>query len=265
MARYFLGLGIIYIFVIMSCSIQSGMENTSGSNSGYSGTVKYIISIPTATEEADILLSQIKSRNNSVNYPNTQLINDARSKVNGGGTLTSAEETALKQHFISDVYNPQDYQASYGTVNGVLATAKNQISVFEYYKEAWGFFIPEEYVITISLYQTSGMYRSNTGEIILPITKANNHWGNTRPPALSSILHESIHIGIEKIIIQAYSVPQNMKENIVDQFMDHHFKVVCPNYWKGTQENTSILTIFQVAGVFDNLPSRVRDFMKNNK
>jgi hypothetical protein len=249
--------------LVIGCSDPVGTIDNSGQNNN-TGSLKYVVSIPTAEEEANTLLNQISRRNNSVRYPNTQLINDARNKVNGGGTLTSAEETALKRHFINDVYNPQDYQASYGTVNGVLATAKNQGSVFEYYKKAWGFFIPEKYTITISLYQTNGMYRPYTGEIILPITKENNHWGNTRPPALSSILHESIHIGIEEIIIQRYQVPSVMKEYIVDQFMEHHFKNICPNYWKGTQETPPISKIFQADDVFDNLPTRVRDFMKNN-
>jgi hypothetical protein len=248
------GLGVFVVLGFMACDNGTPILTVE----------RYYVSIPTAEQEANTLLNQIKRKNQNVNYPDTQLINTARSKINGGGSLTDAEEAELINHIENDIYNPQDYQLSYATVNGVLSTANNQIFVFEHYKKTWDFYIPEKYKITISLYQTSGMYNSNTGEIILPITKSNDHWGTTRPPVLSSILHESIHIGIEQVIIQKYNVPQVMKEYIVDQFMEYHFKSVVPNFWKGTSETPSINIIFQQEDVFDNLPARVEEFMENN-
>jgi len=238
--------------------------------------VNFTISIPTADEEAIAMLNYLKGikwfddNGYTITLPNTSEINAALNKLRAGNSLTSAEETNLKNHFINDIYNYSDYIASYNTLGKALQTADELISRFTPYKQAWDFYIPAEYEVQLTLYGPGGSYffhkAENTGGMLIKVNRANNYWNNGNFAPLAVVLHEIVHIGIETVIIEEYDIPQGVKERIVDNVVlllfadikNSHF----PNYTKqNIGGDYSIDAIFTDISVLNNLPTAVGTFL----
>ena len=231
-------------------------------------TLQYFtLSIPTAQEEATVMLNYLKqipwfdSMGYRITLPNTPLVNSAISKLRAGGTLTSAEEAALRTHFIQDVYDVQDYQPSFNTIARAALEADQQIPSLRTYQSSWGFFIPNKYTIQLTYYGPGGSYNPSTGLIIMKVDRE-NYWNPPRP--LSIILHEAVHIGIENNIIQRNNIPQWTKERIVDHFMILQFGLSGYRL-QSTSPEYPIDIIFNQPDVLDHLPSRVEEFMRQHR
>jgi hypothetical protein len=250
---------IYFVLVLTTCSTLS--SSTDEADEGR----YYFVSIPSADEEAQQLVNIINmykwftDNKYFITLPNYPLINSLKNKVLAGGSLSSSEVKQVKNFYKNEIYKQDDYQRFFTIVNNVLKTADEQIPGLIRYKTTWGFFIPKKYNIRLTLYSPGGLYNSDKGIIIILVQDKNVE------RVLQTILHETVHIGIEKNIIQKYNIQHWTKERIVDQFLKLQFIDILPNYGMQSGTDTSIDIIFQEPDVLDKLPQKIQEYFKNKK
>jgi hypothetical protein len=249
------------------CDSDGGSGNISGGgNNTGDGTFNYYsVSIPTADEEAEQFLGVLQQFKwyqdmgySHVTLPSHPVINPLKSKVLNNERLTDAEQAQVKSVFKTDLYNAADYQQSFATVKAAAETADKQIDSLKRYQTAWGFYIPKKYSIQLTVYGPGGQYNPSTGRIIFLVNK--NGQFDRKP--LGTILHESVHIGIEDRIIQKYKLQHWEKERIVDQFVKKQFGSVVPDYQMQNIQAPAVDKMFQNSDVLDKLPQRVEEMIK---
>jgi hypothetical protein len=265
--KLFAILAVALIFVMTACGGGGGGNSVTDEEIDPDTPLNYYsVSIPTAEEEASQfvgVLLQYKWYQDMgythVTLPSHPVINPLKQKVLSGGQLTYDEQLDAYYAFINDIYNAADYQQAFAKMKTAAATADKQIDSLRRYETAWGFYIPSQYIIYISLYGPGGQYgndySSSTGYITITVLKNGQLNFNKNP--LEVILHESVHIGIESRIIQEYGLEHWEKERLVDQFVKKHFSSVVPNYQMQNISAPEIDKIFKDSDVLDKLPQKI--------
>jgi hypothetical protein len=224
---------------------------------------KFSVHIPSAQEEAEYVFYLLNSASffegngYNLSLPDDLLINSLKSKVYEGNSLDNNDFTQLLTLFREKIYSRTDYYDAFDTVKKAARAADMQIKTFEDYKKKWGFYIPDVYNVMLSFYGTGGEAFSDN----VIILKISNYDDLQR--VLGSILHEAIHLGIYDCIIQKYDVPWRINERIVDRFVSRHFMHLVPDYRMQYVGDELIDIIFEDNDVFDHLPIRVGELMKN--
>ena len=230
----------------------------------------YSVSIPTAEEEAENFLDTLQQYKwfqnmgyTHVTLPSHPVIDPLKTKIlnNDNYYLTTQEQTQVKNAFIKDLFNASDYQLSFPAVRSAVVIADKQIDSLKRYQTAWGFFIPARYTVQLTLYGPGGSYDPSTGRIIYLVYKD----GRLASPPLGTILHESVHIGIEEKIVQKYNLSQFEKERIVDQFVKKQFISVVPDFQMQPFNIPAIDKMFENSDVLDKLPQRVEEMLASMK
>ena len=224
--------------------------------------IYYSVSIPTAQEEAEYFLYTLEqykwymdSGYTHVTIPSHPVIDPLKTKILNSQMLTSAEKAQVINSFKADLYNAADYQQAFPGIRRAAVIADRQIDGLRRYQTAWGFYIPAKYNIQLTVYGPGGSYNPATGTITMLIT-------NIRNP-LHTILHETVHIGIEDRIIQRYGLSQTywVKERLVDQFTKKQFSEVVINYQMQGFLAPAIDRMFENADVLDRLPQRIEEMI----
>jgi len=188
------------------------------------------------------------------------VIDPLKAKILNNQRLTSTEEAQVINSFKADLYNEADYQQSVAVLRAAAMIADGQIDSLRRYQTAWGFFIPAHYKIQLTMYGPGGSYNPATGTITMLVPKDGQFSGDRRP--IHTILHETVHIGIENRIIQRYGLVQSDKERLVDQFTKKYFSAVIPDYpMQNMAAAAAIDKMFENADVLDRLPQRVEEMI----
>ena len=261
-----LTMAVVIAIVLVFAACGNPVANNAGENPGDGYTPHldyYSAAIPNADEEAQqflYVLEQYKWFQDSgythVTIPDHPVLNPLKAKVLRGEYLTSTEKTQVISSFKADLYNQEDYQQAITAVRNAAVTADRQVDGLRKYETAWGFFIPKSYKVQLTVYGPGGQYNPSTGLIILKVPEN----GQFDRDPLSTILHETIHIGIEEKIIQKYMVIQSDKERLVDHFVKNHFSTLLPNYQLQGFYAPSIDKLFDVPNkidVLENLPKKM--------
>ncbi|MEW6262821.1 MAG: hypothetical protein AB1641_07065 [Thermodesulfobacteriota bacterium] len=231
-------------------------------------TLRFSVSIPSADEEARLiwnLLKNIKfynSNNYKLSLPDSLVVAALIEKANRN-ELETKDWDLLLADFEKTIYKRADYLKGYEIIANSLTIANDQVRTFIAYNKKWGFHLPRQYSIRLTLYGPGGSYDSKTGNIIILTTKEGMFKRGKNP--LETILHEAVHIGIEDPIVKKYGLSHWTKERIVDQFMVHHFMDVCPEYRMQGKAEKDIDAIFNKTDVWDHLPERVAQFVSERK
>jgi hypothetical protein len=175
------------------------------------------------------------------------------------GELSNSDFDGFAMMFKNEIYNPMSYKAGYEKVQACLERANQAIPVFDPYRRKWGFHVPSQYLVQLTLYGPGGSYDPKTGKIIL-LTTVDGIFKRGIDP-LDTIIHEAVHIGIESKIVKRYGLSHWTKERIVDRFVLHHFQDMLPNYKMQTIPNVSIDTIFADPTVWNTLPKSIESFV----
>jgi hypothetical protein len=225
---------------------------------------QFRVSIPSAEQEAAFVCSLMRniasfdSNRYVLSMPRSDIVSVLLEKARRK-ELVGKDWNLLQKDIQTTVYDRTDYQNGYQAVADVLAIADTKGAVFQNYHEKWGFYLPPQYDIRLTLYGPGGSYDARTGTIVMLTTKEGGFKRGRNP--LETILHEAVHIGIENTIVSKYGLSHWTKERIVDQFMMHHFKDVCPDYRMQPNAETGIDRIFTGEDVWDHLPERVHEYV----
>ena len=222
----------------------------------------FSVNIPTIQQEAEYVFNLIQKsqyfEENGYNFilPASNFVNILKSKVYEGVNLTEDDFIQFKSHFENEIFNKNDYMEYINNMENLVEIANQQMSIFEDYRQKWGFYIPNSYNIILSLYGTGGQVLSND-TILIQVPKDGDLLR-----ILGIILHEITHIGINEAIICKYNISNEMNERIADHFLIYNFKHILPNYYLQNIGDASIDVIFNENDVFDYLPIRVGEFME---
>lgn len=119
----------------------------------------------------------------------------------------------------------------------------------------WGFLYHKKYEVLITFYGTGGAYIHQTGIIILSV-KPNGQF-NYNP--IHTILHEMVHIGIEKFI-EHFKLNHTEKERVVDLYCS---KLLSLHSYKMQHNKVQNIDKFLESNNF-NLPRTLQEYIKEH-
>lgn len=192
-----------------------------------------LVNIPSAQAEAEYIWRTIQDtkffeeHHYQVSLPKGILIDKLKQKAKSG-KLTNEDYLALKQFVIDQVYHKIAYQKGYEKIQQQIALLNNMINTLRETTFDWDFKHFETYTINLTLYGPGGSYNADEGSILI-FTTTDGRFKSYENPA-NTIIHEIVHIGIEKAIIKMYNVPHPLKERIVDTFVCLNFGQYLPTY-----------------------------------
>ena len=163
----------------------------------------------------------------------------------------------LSRLFTDKLYNPNDYEKGYQAVIASFKTVEQALPTFQKYNVKWGFKMFPTYTVLLTFYGTGGSYNYGNGTIILQ-TDVSGAFSRGSDPS-GTIIHETVHIGIEENIIQKYSIDQRVKERIVDKFVYDHFLPLVPGYRMQSVGDPSIDKCLTGEDTWNYLPARINE------
>jgi hypothetical protein len=244
------------LFPIVAATVVSACAGLPGADGGPIFRAK----ISTAAAEADFLWSQLgdlpfyRTNHYDLALPEGRIMEDLVRKAENGG-LANEHRSSLRREIKENVYRIGDYEKGLARLGQAIPTASRKAAVFRDWRSRWGFFIPREYVVRLTLYGTGGSYNPRTGTITMLTGKDGAFKRGEN--ALETILHEAVHIGIEERIVTRYGLSHWTKERIVDLCMDRFFHDVCPDYRLQPNQEAGIDDFLQAADAWDDLPGAV--------
>jgi hypothetical protein len=174
--------------------------------------------------------------------------------------LSDEDKVNFKNIFESEIYNKALYEKGIINANKIIDSIKHIFPILKSYANKWSFALFPEYIISLSLYGTSGAYYSTENEgIIILRTNENGIFRRGLDPS-ATIAHEIIHIGIEHPIIREFNLEHNVKERIVDKFLVYHFSDIFPEYELKERGDTRIDEFISTQKHWDNLPHMIEAF-----
>lgn len=157
------------------------------------------------------------------------------------------------------IFDSQKYQKGIEQVIAAIPIIEKALERMKEYAPLWNFKIFAQYQLNLTLYGPGGSYDCNNGSILLQTT-AEGKFKMYSNPAYT-IIHEMVHIGIEQPIVQKYQLPHAIKEQIVDLFVEKHFKDLLPEYRKQPMGNQKVEELLQTKDDFKNLPKKVEQLV----
>jgi len=197
-------------------------------------TQNYIeVNIPTARLESEYVWRTIQdikffeNNNYTISLPEGPLIEEllVKSKNN---KLSKEDYKRLEVYIKDSIYNKSDYKKGYDKISGELVLIHQMINEINDLNLRWNYKEFNNYQINLTLYGPGGSYNPDNGSILI-YTTPEGRFKNYENP-INIIIHEIIHIGIEKSIINKYEIPHTLKERIVDTFVFLCFRQYLPDY-----------------------------------
>nr|WP_299382371.1 hypothetical protein [Allomuricauda sp.] len=197
------------------------------------GQSRVQVVIPSAETESEYIWNTLQDitffeeNQYQVSLPKGTFIDTLISKSKKG-TLTNKDHAQLQLFVKDSVYNKSDYLKGYEKAQKEIPLVHNMLQTINQEQYNWVFTEFDTYRITLTLYGPGGSYNPDEGSVLL-FTTSEGKFKNYQNPA-NTIIHELVHIGVEKPIIQKYQVPHTLKERIVDTFVFLNFKGDLPEY-----------------------------------
>lgn len=211
--------------------------------------------IPTAEEEFDNIKSTIQQipslqkETYDILLPQDQSFQKLLTENTDPETVNYQ---SLKDIFISQIYNPDDYQKGYAYFNSSKQMIYPYFSTLEQWKQDFGFKLFDQYNLVLTLYGPGGSFNPSTGVIVI---KVDREGIPQRENPIASPLHEIIHIGIDKDITG--NLPHRDRERLVDILCSEYLKI--PNYQMQNYINPEIDKYIQNINLKD-LPKQIEKY-----
>lgn len=124
----------------------------------------------------------------------------------------------------------------------------------------WGFKVFDKYIINPIYYSPGGGYDSNKGTLTIRVDKK----GQLIGISIDTILHESVHMGIEECIIQKFNLSHDEKECLVDIICSEYLEL--PNYKVQNKfVNESLKKLITYDAIKNNLPDVIKKYKQKIK
>ncbi|HCU70809.1 MAG TPA: hypothetical protein DIC35_03605 [Candidatus Moranbacteria bacterium] len=193
-------------------------------------------------------------------YPHNTVLpkyfSDLAEELLSGRLAISIEEDEINNNL---EYSPEDYLEIYEFLNKeIIPKTKEIMAIFRKWESDWGFKCFEEYSILLTKYGTGGSYHEDTGIIKVRMDDSRNYF--------EAAIHELIHIGIERLIIEKFNLSQQEKERVVDLIYTNILKLpgrVMQN--ENDDKNLARLNEFITEEYINDLPSAIEKYKQSKK
>jgi hypothetical protein len=229
--------------------------------------IKFNVEANSSKQETDLIWDKIKNidffkqHNYSVSFPDHKIIPSLIDK-SLDGKLHQNDYQNLSNLMKNEIYNELDYKHGINKINSDINEQMLNFNCFQKYNELWNFKVFSEYQILLTLYGPGGEYRPSSGTIII-LTTADGKFRRGLN-SLDTIIHEMVHIGLEEII-QQFSIPHKIKEQIVDLFVQFHFSKLLPKYQIQNFGNNSIEKYFKTQDDWNNIIEVLKSFRESER
>jgi len=138
---------------------------------------------------------------------------------------------------------------------------RDAFSMFLKLQKAWSFKVFSTYTIKLTKYGPGGSYDPNTGEITMLTTVDG---GFKRRDLTGTVIHESVHMGIEDLIVKKYNLSHTEKERLVDLICKNLFQDLLKEYTIQSIGDSKIDPFVSKKADIYNLPTQVEMFIRAN-
>ena len=231
---------------------------------------KYIsISIPTIEQEATSIwrtindIEFLEKQGYKINLPENDVIQSLIAKSKNG-KFGNDDFTEIYNLLEANIYAKSNYKLALKKVRAQDELINKLVNQLYTSKNNWDweFKTFEIYNIVFTLYGTGGSYDPDLGTVTL-FTTLDGEFMNYDNPT-NTIIHEIIHMGIEKSIVQKYKVSHGLKERIVDIVAYIMFREFLPEYRIQSMGDTKIDDYLKVRKDISELDSIVKKYKEKN-
>lgn len=168
-------------------------------------------------------------------------------------------DEAVKKIFQSEVYDEHAYAKAFEVISSPKVQDRVQCALVQLValQRNWGFEIFPRYTIALTLYGPGGSYHPSISTIRI----------KTAPQAVplrapETIIHETVHMGIEENIVQKYKLAHWEKERLVDLICSLYLKEIVPDYCIQKSGDKKIDPFITLDAIVHNLPAAIESFVK---
>jgi len=170
--------------------------------------------------------------------------------------LAGADEGEARRVFAAEVYDPRVFAAGVRAIEQVLGQLGPALSTFDRWAKGWGFERRAHYEVVLTLYGPGGSYDPDHATITVLTTPE----GGFRKEPLHNLVHEMVHLGIERPIVRRFGLSHMEKERLVDRICVVAFAALLPGY-RVQPLGPPALDSFVDAGALDDLPAAVAQYV----
>jgi hypothetical protein len=174
--------------------------------------------------------------------------------------LGDANEAELRSVFKTEVYRASDFAAG---MHALDVPRERLVEVFRAFREfeKWGFVIFPSYEVLLTLYGPGGSFDAERGSVILFTTRDGRF---KRKTGFEVVVHEFVHIGIQKRIVERLGLTHWEKERLVDRICAVRFRTVLPGYVvQGKPEEP--LDAFVTEASLVDLPDAIEEYVRSKR
>jgi len=171
-------------------------------------------------------------------------------------SLKSLDIEKARAIFTTEVYNSQFFENGIKTVKKDIKVVEKSIKKMEKWKN-WKFKLFPKYEIKLTAYGPGGSYDFNRGNIIMK-TKESGEF--VRVP-YHTIVHEIIHIGIEKSIVKKFELTHLEKEGLVDSICANYFNDLLIDYIIQDRGDKKVFNLISKDNIME-LPKIIKEYKK---
>ena len=184
--------------------------------------------IPTIDQEASVIWQTIhdirffEKHGYDISLPTHELIDELVQKSKAGN-FSNQDYFTIYRLLDDEVYDKKAYRTALFKVKN-QASLINRISVSLVSMSNnwdWHFKRFDTYQVVLTLYGSGGRYDPDTGQITLMADRDGNFKRYENPA--NTIVHEIVHIGIENSLVNTFSLPHSIKEELVDRIVLNPF------------------------------------------
>lgn len=224
--------------------------------------ISFLIRANTLEEEVDYVfglmkrMGRFKKFGYNLSLPDTDQMNELIERA--PGSVLGQEEREIIFRELEKVYDKEAYEEYVKSVQAIAGGIDEGFKLFQNFGWNWEFKSFPEYNIRITQFGPGGSYCNNSGKIVMK-------WSKCIQEPLKVILHEMFHIGIENSIIQKFGVQHDVKERIVDSFLEHNMKKLIPDHKMQKIGNRMVDPYLVEEDSWRNLHKYIKEFVKDNK
>ncbi|NOY35854.1 MAG: hypothetical protein GXP44_02985 [bacterium] len=171
--------------------------------------------------------------------------------------LKTLDMDEAKQIFQTEIYDLNYFKNGLHTINENINLAKNAIEKMAGWVD-WGFILFPAYEVKLTAYGPGGSYNYTNGNIIMKTTSS----GKFKRAPSRTIVHETVHIGVEESIVNKFKLTHTEKEGLVDAICVNYFGDILTDYRIQERGDKNIFNIVSKNNIAE-LPQAIAEYKKS--
>lgn len=195
----------------------------------------------------------------SIVLPNSPVVDQFASSKSSSERARLREQ--LTQMVRVELYSPEDYSVGLRRIKEEADVVRKAIEECRRFENRWGFAILPAYTIILTRYGTGGSYNLREGRIII---RTDADGGFKRKSPSHTVVHEMVHIGVERCIVERFHLSHIEKERVVDLVCSIGLEGILREY-EVSQRGDTRLDSYITRETLHDLPSAVADFVRDRQ